>query len=236
MRFLGKMADLMWLNILTMLCSIPIVTIGASFTALHYVCLKIVRDEDGYLTKAYFKSFKENFKQSTIMWLIMLVIGIFLGTDYYLIITGKVQLPSVFKMIMLAVTLLIAFTAVMIFPMQAKFANPIKNTIKNACMLAILQFPKTFLMLVLLVAPLYVTYVAIQIFPFVFLLGFSLPAYLSARLYNKSFLRIEQQILGQVESKEAEEGEEDNDERIFQDESRLDDESSENPAEGTLLP
>ena len=77
-RFIGKLGDLIILNILWMITSIPIVTIGASITALYYVTLKLVRDEDGYTIKSFFKSFKENFKQSTIIWLIMLVIGLLL--------------------------------------------------------------------------------------------------------------------------------------------------------------
>ena len=58
MRFLSKMADLMILNILTMICCLPLFTAGAAFTALHYVCLKMVRNEEGYIAKSYFKAFK----------------------------------------------------------------------------------------------------------------------------------------------------------------------------------
>ena len=62
MQALGKMADLMWLNILTLIFCIPVVTVGASLTAMHYMALKIVRNEECYITKGFFKSFKENFK------------------------------------------------------------------------------------------------------------------------------------------------------------------------------
>ena len=61
-RFIGKLGDLIILNILWMITSIPIVTIGASTTALYYVTLKLVRDEDGYTIKSFFKSFRDNFK------------------------------------------------------------------------------------------------------------------------------------------------------------------------------
>ena len=61
MRFLGKMADLMILNLLVIFCSIPIITMGASLTAMHYVALKIVRNEEAYITKDFFKSFKCTF-------------------------------------------------------------------------------------------------------------------------------------------------------------------------------
>ena len=64
--FLNKVADLILLNILTMICCLPIITIGASMTALHYVVLKMVRDEESYIVRSYFKSFRQNFKQATI--------------------------------------------------------------------------------------------------------------------------------------------------------------------------
>lgn len=218
MRFLGKAADLMWLNVLTMICCVPIFTTGAAFTALHYMCLKIVRDEESYITKGYFKSFKENFRQSTIIWMAMLFIAAFLGLDFYIIIDMKVELPHIVKLFVLAVGVLVAFTAVMIFPVQAKFANPIKYTIKNAFALSVLQFPKTFLMLVLLFVPMILCYVTMQIFPLIFLFGLSLPAYLSARLYDKTFLSMEQQILENAEASQEESDAENEDERIFKDE------------------
>ena len=72
---LNKLADLIWLNILTFICCIPIITVGASITALNYVALKMVRNEEGYVTRSFFKSFKQNFKQATIIWLIMLLVA-----------------------------------------------------------------------------------------------------------------------------------------------------------------
>ena len=83
-RFLGKLADLMILNIVFLLCSIPIFTIGASLTGVYYVCLKIKEQEEGYIIRNFFKSFKQNFVQSTIIWLIMLALGLLLGTEFYM--------------------------------------------------------------------------------------------------------------------------------------------------------
>lgn len=68
-RALGKLADLMLLNILFLVCSLPIFTIGASFTAMYYVTLKLAENEEGYTPGAFLKSFKQNFKQATIIWL-----------------------------------------------------------------------------------------------------------------------------------------------------------------------
>ena len=65
---LTKMADLIIVNLLAFFCCLPIITVGASMTALHYVVLKIVRDEECYIVKSFFKSFKENFKQATVIY------------------------------------------------------------------------------------------------------------------------------------------------------------------------
>ena len=69
-RFIGKFWDVLVINFLWIICSIPIVTIGSSTTAMYYVTLKLARDEDGYTIQSFFKSFKENFKQATAIWLI----------------------------------------------------------------------------------------------------------------------------------------------------------------------
>ena len=85
MQAMGKVADLMWLNILTLVCCMPIITAGAAMTALHYSALKIARNEECYITKDYFKSFKENLKQSTLIWLIYLVLILVLVLDFFLL-------------------------------------------------------------------------------------------------------------------------------------------------------
>ena len=83
MRLINKIVYSVYLNILWFICCIPIVTIGASTTALFYVTLKIAKNEEGNLTKAFFHSFKENLKQGTVIWLILLCLGIILGIDGY---------------------------------------------------------------------------------------------------------------------------------------------------------
>ena len=63
-----KLVRFLWLSILWSICSIPVVTMGASTTALYSVTLKYVRGEEGYLTSSFFRAFRENFRQSTIVW------------------------------------------------------------------------------------------------------------------------------------------------------------------------
>lgn len=118
-RFIGKFGDLIVLNILWIITSIPIVTIGASTTAMYYVTLKLVRDEDGYTIRSYFRSFKENFKQATVIWLIMLVVGFLLGFDLYFFIKMQTE-SSNFRNIMITIfasmTLIYTCILVYVFP------------------------------------------------------------------------------------------------------------------------
>ena len=81
MQFITKIVNAVYLNILWFFCSLPVFTIGASTTALYYVTLKMVKNEEGNITKAFFHSFRENFKQGTVIWLILLGFGILFGID-----------------------------------------------------------------------------------------------------------------------------------------------------------
>ena len=82
-RFIGKFWDVLIVNLLWFFLSIPIFTIGASTTAMYYVTLKLARDDDGYTIRSFFKSFKENFKQATVIWMIFLITGVVLGFDLF---------------------------------------------------------------------------------------------------------------------------------------------------------
>ncbi len=222
-QFLSKMADIMWLNILTIVCCIPVITAGASLTALHYMVLKIVRDEDGYITRGYFKAFKENFKQSTAIWLIFLVVGSVLAVDYRIFTASEVELNNVVKTLIFIFGMMVVFTFVFVFPVQAKFANPVRRTIWNSFVFSVVQFPRTILMIVLYILPYVIGYFFPRILPVVMVFCISLPALLSAKLYNKFFLRLEDQILARDQTGDNEEtseggGETEEDERIFKDE------------------
>ena len=80
-KFMNRVSDLFLLNILWVICSIPIITIGASTTALYSVNLNLLSENEGHITKAFFKAFKENFKKSTAIWLIVLLTSTILGVN-----------------------------------------------------------------------------------------------------------------------------------------------------------
>ena len=216
MQALGKMADLMWLNVLTLICCLPIVTAGASLTAMNYMALKIARNEECYITRGFFKSFKENFKQATLIWLILLLVTAVLVGDFIIMRTSGMEFGTLFRGVIMAIALLVVFTALYVFPVLAKFENTVFRTIKNAFMMSVMQFPKTLLMIILYLIPIAVFIFVMQLMPLSLLFGLSAPAWCSAKLYNKLFKKLEDQITEANAPAQPEEEQED--ERIFKDE------------------
>lgn len=194
MRFLSRMADLMILNLLTTICCIPIITIGASVTAMHYVMLKLARNEDGYIVKDFFKSFKLNFKQATVIWLIMLVlIFVFVG-DYFIVNYSGIVFPEKMGIVLTAIAILVFIVSMYIFPVLSHFENTVKNTIKNGCIMSIMAAPKALLMAVLTVAPVVLIFIIPELLPMVLLFGISFPAFLGAKLYSGTFRKFEPEV------------------------------------------
>ncbi len=195
---LNKMADLIYLNLLTFVCCIPIVTIGASMTALNYVVLKMVRNEDSHLTRQFFKSFRQNFKQATIIWLIILAAIIVLAGGFYIFTYSGVNFPLWLKVAFLAVAIVGLIGIMHVFPVLARFDNTTKNIFKNSLFMGILSFPKTVLMIICWIIPVVLLLFAVKVLPVVFCLGISGPAFVCALLYNKTFKRFEPEEEGIV--------------------------------------
>lgn len=191
MRILNRIADLMILNVLVFVCCIPIITAGAAFTGMHFVLLKIVRGEEGYLVKGFFKSFKQNFKQATILWLIMLFLIGLIAADLFILNYSGMELPRIYTVLIMSVALILIIVAVYVFPVLSRFDNTIKNTLRNAFFISFLNLPKSILMVLLLALPAVLVYFSSYAGIFVILFGFSAPAYASAYLYSGIFKKFE---------------------------------------------
>ena len=152
-RFLTKAANLMILNVLTLVCCVPVFTAGAAITAMHYVLLRMVRDEDGYIVKTYFRAFKDNFKQATAVWLFYLVLFAFFIVDIMLIRQNPDVLPHFMIYILSAAAMVLFMTVQWIFPLIMRFENPVSVNVKNAILLMVAQLPRTLLMTVIWAVP-----------------------------------------------------------------------------------
>ena len=189
---MGKVADLCILNIICIICCIPIFTAGASITAMFYVTLKMVRNEESYIVKSFFRSFKQNFKQATIINLIMIAVAAVLYVDLSISrsmsgVTGKAL--SVFFM---AFVIIYFIVFLYIYPVLARFYNSIRNTFRNAGLMAIRHFPYTILMILISLCPLLIFFIQsyqIQsiLLALFLLMGFALVAYCNSYFFVKIF-------------------------------------------------
>ncbi len=192
MRLLNRLGDAMILSILFVVTSIPIFTIGASITALYYAAMKGVKGGDGYVAKYFLKSFKENFKQSTIIWLICLVVFFVLGVDVWFWFQQKqaggglmIQVMQIISIIMLSLAVMIA---IYVFPLQAKFDNTIKVQLRNAFLMSIKYFPTTILIALCIAIVVWCFYYTILLSIVGFsLVGFGLVGYIFAFFMLRCF-------------------------------------------------
>lgn len=192
MRFLTKIADLMVLNILFCVTSIPLITIGASWTALYSVTLKMVRDEEGSVSRSYFRSFRQNFRQATLLWLGVLVVLALLVLDIRALngMAGGTA-PGLLRVGVEILALLGIMVLQYLFPSLARFEASLADTLKNACMMALAHLPKTALMTAAAVGAVWITLinnttiaVGLMVWP---LIGFALMAFGNTGILRKIF-------------------------------------------------
>ncbi len=187
MSFVNRFASLMWLGILTLLCCIPVVTAGASFTAMYYTAFKMHDKDRGYVTENFFHAFKSNFGKSTVYWLLMLVMYCILYADFVILTRSTYEFPVILLAATILITILFLLTASYVFPLQARFENTVKQTLKNAFLMSLFHLPKSVLIIFLHVVPYLILYIYPVSFPAVLVLGLSAPAFFNAVLFLSIF-------------------------------------------------
>lgn len=154
-RLLSTLFDLMVLNILTLLCSLPVVTIGASLTAAHRVMGDVARDESSGIVQPFFSAFRDNFKQATVAWLIAFVVLSALVCDFILLRLFCDGMLYTVLLILLALLAIICLSILAyLFPLIGRYQNTLREHVRNAMILCIVNFPRTFLMVALHLLPL----------------------------------------------------------------------------------
>ena len=181
MAFITKMAYSAYLNILWLICCLPIVTIGASTTALFYVTLKMAEDRDDGLTGMFFRAFRQNFLPATKLWLVLLGAGAFLAMDGYIV--WHIWSQSIFWTLVAALLIVAAIVYAVVllyaFPLLARFENTTFGILKTALLVGL-----RYLVCTLLMAGIYflMGWVVVNLFTPAFLLGFGCCAMLCSFL------------------------------------------------------
>ena len=190
MRALGKLADLLILNVLTVILCLPVFTAGAAFTAMHYVLYQMVKDEESYVAKTFFREFKANFKKATLEWLIALAIAAVLAGDFYLMRHYPAYFPAFLTVIFYLLAFIVLAVFLYVFPLTAKFENTIRGTFHNALLIVPGFFPRTLGIAAAHIVTFFCFYRFRQILPLAFVYCFTAPGFISAFLYRPIFEKI----------------------------------------------
>ena len=196
MRFTNKAISLIWLNILTIVCSLPVVTFGASFAALHTVVLKMSRDHEGYVTKEFFKAFRVNLKIGIKASVAIILFAAIAMADFYAISLLDVWFADVAWFLLILFVIFFVITVTFLFPIMAKFEAGFVDTVKNSFKFAASHIIKTVGMFLLNITLWVLSYFFLFLSPLLFIWGFSLPAYLGTSLYGEEFRKMEEAYKG----------------------------------------
>lgn len=186
--FLNKLTDLVLLNVLWLICSIPVFTIGASATAMYYVSITSIRSGDGYVVRRFFKSFRESFRLITPVWLLMLVCGILFIGD--LIFWNRVG-GTIGKVMIVVSAVIIAFLSVIglwVFPVFAKFEGNRRSLLKNAAAFAIGYLPYTAVIIAITAVVAYANLVSVVANSIMLFIGFALLSYVQSFFFYRVFM------------------------------------------------
>ena len=192
-RFLNRLGDLMFLNLLCIVCCLPIVTAGASITAMHYVTLRMHRGQDEGILKDFFHSFRQNLKQGILIHLLFTFGALVLGLDLY-ILWVLWEYDVVYKILFVVLSVLCLWFIGMwafVYPLLAQFNNTILGFLKSARFMTRKHLSYTCAILLVSLAPwiigLYVPYVLEWIILFYLLMGFAVITRFLARYFVAIF-------------------------------------------------
>lgn len=190
MQYLARLYDLCILNLLFLLTCLPIFTIGAASTALYTVCYRMDTDREEGIFRSYFQAFRENFRQSTSLWLILALFGVACIINMVLFsrLEGGLQLFWAFFAVLLMIDVMLYSY---VFPLLSLFSNSTRDTLKNALLLSLGYLPRTIAAAVLNIFPwaiLYLNFYSFLRMGFLWVfLYFSAAAFGNSRLLKKVF-------------------------------------------------
>lgn len=192
-RFMSRVADLVIINAYWLICSLPVVTIGASTSALYCVTLHMARGEGGGVTRMFFSAFRQNLRQGLALFFILLLPVALVVYEVWLYVSGAVGQSLWMSVVFCMPAILVALITAYVYPLLAQFDNSVKNTLKNACLLAVGNLPFSIVMALLnLSAPLlflFATSFFIRTCVFWLLLGGAVIALINSYLLRRVFHR-----------------------------------------------
>lgn len=195
---LRLMADLMIVNMLAVICSFGVITMGASLSAMYAVLFQRERDEGTVaVISTFFKAFVKNFLKATALELIVvLVVGVVAG-DFWFAMNAEQPIRTLYVAVGTIIALLALILFIMAFPQQSIYRNTLFNYLKNSLVLAMCAPGQTLLALAAWIVPWYFAITEIEVltsFGVIYMVfGLSLPAWCTVKLLKKVFDRTKQE-------------------------------------------
>ena len=188
-RFFQTIGYIWWLHILWLVCSLPVITLGASTTALCYSCMKLHRKE-GYVTRNFFHSFRENFGQATILFLFFLITGGILLFDFMICGQMDAAIGGFFRCGAAALLIPYGMTLLYAFAVQARFVNPPGKTLRYALLVSGKYFRYTFQMMLVAAAVLFLNTTIVLVNFVTLSFGVGMLMYILTFFYEKIFTEL----------------------------------------------
>lgn len=194
MRFMSNVADLVALNLIWLVCCVPIVTIGPACTAMCYVARRIANGNSPAILGTFFRAFRENFRQSLLISLI-LAVPVGMSAAYLLMAaSGGLDHIPVLKYLCVLAAAITSVVCSYVFPLLAHFDNTVGNTLKNAFLLPLANPFLALVVTALNLLPVLVLMVNAELLGrcmiFWLLIGCALTAVVNAKMMGPFFARL----------------------------------------------
>lgn len=191
MMFFSKILDLIILNLMLLIGCIPIVTIGTSTTALNYCVEQCRQNQGGAIYKQFWYAYRANFKQATQLLGFLLIPTAIIVADLLILYQNEIRI-NIIVLVLMGVFAVLCYLAMgFVFPLQARFSNTTKQTLKNALLMSILSLPKAIIVGALNFLPIGLAvlwpYLFLRSIIFWVMIGFAAIAYLNNIFLQKVF-------------------------------------------------
>lgn len=195
MSFLARVADLVILNVLWLLCCLPVVTAGASTTAMYHVVRHLQEESTSSVTRDFFRSFKSDFRQATPVYLLLLIPAAAVVMNAWILSAQSSDVVPVYvRAIWMVSALMLTFVVSFVYPVMAYFDDTVWKTLRTAAVLAVAKLPRTVLISAINLLPIIMLFVSLPFFLrssiFWLLIGGSLTAYLNMLILRPVFKKI----------------------------------------------
>lgn len=195
MRALARITDIIILNVLFLVCSIPLVTFGASLAALYSMTLKMVRNEEPYIIRGFFEAFQKNFRQGTLFGLLSVAAAGVIAADLFILGGQRGSVAELMRTLCIAVGIVLSIIFLYVFPITARFEMKAKAILKNALLISIAHLPQTVLLLLMTVPfaamALYSEITMYLLLTCLILFGFATLAYCQSYIFRRVFSKYE---------------------------------------------